>query len=194
MTNAVCCSLVLNNIQDGTCWYKHRLVNVSEVKCVPSPAERFFALHCVSKYKLSIPTTAIENVLQCTKMRSRAAFSFFFCLDFFHHTVDNKVRHSAHDSPAIDHWCSWLPKHGVRRGHLSARIHLCPLQQHDDNRISCCELDYELSGLQSAHDTNTDMIQTEPLKVGVCGRHSYTLHKIQTGKMSQCQMSTLKRH
>lgn len=118
----------------------------------------------------------------------------FFCLDFFHHTVDNRDRHSAHDSPAIDHWCSWLPKHGVRRGHLSARIHLCPLQQHDDNRIFCCELDYELSGLQSAHDTNTDMIQTEPLKVGVCGRHSYTLHKIQTGKMSQCQRSTLKRH
>ena len=55
-------------------------------------------------------------------------FFFFLCLDFFHHAVDNKDRHSAHDSPAIDHWCSWLPKHGVHRGHLSARIHLCPLQ------------------------------------------------------------------
>lgn len=55
--------------------------------------QKDFALS-VSKYKLSISTTAIKNVLQCTEMRSRAGF-FFFCLDFFRYTVNNKDRRRA---------------------------------------------------------------------------------------------------
>lgn len=41
---------------------------------MPSPD---FARRSTSKYKLSISTTVLQNVLQCSKTRSRAAFSFF---------------------------------------------------------------------------------------------------------------------
>lgn len=133
----------------------------------PSPV-RFLAQY--SKYKLSPLTTAIKIFHQVPKWGQEQC-GFFLSSLFFHDTVNNKNRRLAsywsplsHDSP-----------NRVHRGRLLLHIHMCLLQCHDNNRICSCKLDYKLSDSQSAQNVNTDMRQTQCLRV-ICVGESSMLH------------------
>lgn len=86
-----------------TCWYKHQLVNVSEVKCM---LWKEFA-HIVSKYKISISTTAIKMCCSAPKGGQHQ----LFCVDFFHYTVNNTYRLCAAISLLLITASLWLRKH-----------------------------------------------------------------------------------
>lgn len=160
------------------CTEWNMLIQASTCKCFRGEIHalsctHIFAQHSGSKYKLSISTTAIKMCCSAPEWGQEQLFlSRLFPL---HSQYQRQAPHSR-----LARYWSLMPRdyqNTVHRGHLSPHIHLCPWQWHDYNRICCCELDYELSGLQSVHDTNTDMIQTDRLRLAWVGEESCTKYR-----------------